>query len=904
MSFNIATFSAKFGITDSVDTDFSRILSTIDRHSQSAADKLSNPIAALDRQAQMLEKSLDKTINKFGTGLVSEKALSDLEKMQTYVQNIYRQLSETGKIGDQGFLQAIQRLQTLQHGIDVARNIAVPSPSAFAALQSKAIAPAASAMPMTNTYSQFVGAESVYTMPAGFGPIKFGGNAYVDNDARNRHAVAARRDRAAYEQWWQNQQIAPQTTSRFVPNSDFGMPAGFGPLNLATDLDPVFNQHQKRLSVIGRNADIIIRRHQESKPFFTEQEEWNSRLKMADERNRNPYAQNAQQDFTKLQLSLTKDRIAAYEQEEKAVQKFARVYSNWSAEERRIEQGKLQIFQQNGIDRSARLKGLEQAHNNQYGMNRNTNPAFRYISQNVGFGIEDFLISSQYGGYKAGFRAITNNLTAIASAATSNLNPLIGTAAITGTALAGVGIPLAIGMSSGTDEFSEDLTRRMAQPSSANLMRQRMNIAARQAVGGGVGSARQAYMDSQDAIRTFEIKSQDINRAVTSRTVTMGSQNVSPSEWMFAPLRSMGVGESWIQGNMKYNPLAFLPANAVDYWSGNSNASGNRRYRTVRELGELSEARTLLDEANKNQREAGDPELLRQQMEQSRRLLEQERAREQSDFEITNRFTLERMKISGRTARGELVDPSLAYNISNQERNARLAQARKDYADQPERLKDTITQHERDQSQADAKHVHDMEMYAFNKQQQQFGFQQSMLSLDPNQLRKEEKAYQLRRQMTMQDASLTQSQKDEQLAGLEADYNYRVKQRGYAHESRMNDYEIRPIERMRKQYELRRKMLSEDSSLTQAQRDSELAGLDKQYQRSIRDIGERAPTLMGMDVGSLSDVANRNKYFNRNPTMEDGQRSFSEQLLRQVIEAINNQTLEMKKNKTPVKGFK
>ena len=108
--------------------------------------------------------------------------------------------------------------------------------------------------------------------------------------------------------------------------------------------------------------------------------------------------------------------VQKYTREAEAVDSLAAKYSKLSIEQRRAEEIRLRAARESGQRVSIQTRAMEAVNDPYSDFNRSGGRggamhAFRYGSQNAAFALEDYMIASQYGGPKAGMRAITNNLT-------------------------------------------------------------------------------------------------------------------------------------------------------------------------------------------------------------------------------------------------------------------------------------------------------------------------------------------------------------------------------------------------------------------------------------------------------------------------------------------------------------
>lgn len=599
------------------------------------------------------------------------------------------------------------------------------------------------------------------------------------------------------------------THRRHVMNQDLGMPEGFRPLDL------------------GRQG-----RFQE----------------LAEGRSR--FSEVSRSERGAAQLRVSRDLEMQYRKEDEIVNNLAKRYSALSDEERKSLGIRLRAQSAAGRDVTLKQRAFGEANDpwSEFNQNRtgrgSSSHSFRYGAQNAAFAIEDFLISSQYGGAKAGFRAIANNLTAIASAATSSMHPMVGFGAIAATGIISAAAPFAVNAFTGRDEQSEALTQQLVSPRSSIMDRLDASQRSRMGMGAGASAAAQRYQEAQRDIQKFQTQKSEITRSISEETRRLAGESprVSWTERFLAGAANLGpLGSRW-------NPMTNIVAGGVtaaDWFT--RHPYDRRNTRTGEQVRRIDDAQAQLEAANANMRGLGDPTKAIRAAEIARRDFDTELSFQQREFQRENTFNAQRTGIAARQARGELIDPTEAYNIETKSRKIR-----------------------------------------FNER-----MNQAVLNEDPARYR-----------MLQQQQIEEQAQADSQLTLSREQFRLSQRDRGYEHEARMAGWEVKPIERMRKQYELQRKRLREDASLTPEMRDAELGALEKSFKRGIRDIGENVGPNMGVEVDSVADAVSRAKFFNRNPTGSEGVRSESEQILRRILEEMQKQTDEMKKKKVPVKNFK
>lgn len=228
------------------------------------------------------------------------------------------------------------------------------------------------------------------------------------------------------------------TTSRFIPNSQIGMPEGFRPIGSfigGQDIDHLFGRQRS----IRNAADAVIRGHRTDTDFQNQAMGYGqfSTISPARQRFNEGNAQSR--------------RVGEFENILRAEdQTVARLTDRWAkltAEQQKNVNFRIQARSRAGFDTELQQRAMQNVVDpfSQFNLTKSgrgsTSHALQFGTQNAAFALEDFLISSQYGGVKAGLRAMTNNLTAIAAASTGMLGPAASGGIIAATAIGGALMP-------------------------------------------------------------------------------------------------------------------------------------------------------------------------------------------------------------------------------------------------------------------------------------------------------------------------------------------------------------------------------------------------------------------------------------------------------------------------------
>ena len=445
---DIATYAIRVGVKETVGQDMARLKPIIDSSMKAIENSMANPISEVDRKMAALIPTVER-IGRAAAGnrFISERQLTDLDRAKTYVQGLAEQLMRLGPAST-GFLKSLEGLQTLQQSISQIRQIAIPSLGSMGA-NAKEIA----------SYRQQVLSDSLRNFipfnQRQFGPVTPEGMGY------NIRRVPA------------DQRVV----TRHVMNQEYGLPDGFGPLSFnRTNQRHILNRPLNELpegfgpfSLRRSNQQHILNRQEYGLPegfgpitpgmlnrgmprfgpdspgphfdFNRRQQEGvDTRL------GRNRFSAIADSEREAGRVRLSRDLNQQYDIEAQVYDKLTEKYSKWTDKQRDGERIRLRARADAGYDVSTRRRALEDVNDPFSTFNRGRqggllgSHGFRFASQNAAFALEDYMISSQFGGPKAGFRAITNNLTAIAS--TLPLNPLLSAGVIGATAIAGASAPL------------------------------------------------------------------------------------------------------------------------------------------------------------------------------------------------------------------------------------------------------------------------------------------------------------------------------------------------------------------------------------------------------------------------------------------------------------------------------
>lgn len=431
---NIATANVAFGVKHSVDQDMAGLLAAIQRNAAKAKEALADPMANFNREILMAGKQLEKLMNMKLAGPVTQKTLDDLARASERIEQLFNQLSKfnSAQLTTPSANQAFKNLSVLKDAVGVSQQVAIPN-NEVARAQRQAGEQAQLEFIRGRTFQR---SNYDYGLPQGFTNELIPSGPHIPSAMRNfRQGVSGRdtelESHEAYQRWQRNQSLplAPRPGSD-VPGS-------------------------------GVNRLLIP----QSDEHFTRQEDIHGPFDINPDRARNMRFNRTMDNYTgsqKAQGILETERGIAQRknatrlepelrQEAEAVDRLSERYAKLTVEQRKNVEVRLAAKQASGQDVGLAQRAMSQVIDPSSGFNfrtgkRSGDHALRYGSQNAAFALEDYLISSQYGGPAAGFRAITNNLTAIAAASTGMINPIAAASIIGGVAVAGASAPLAYNM--------------------------------------------------------------------------------------------------------------------------------------------------------------------------------------------------------------------------------------------------------------------------------------------------------------------------------------------------------------------------------------------------------------------------------------------------------------------------
>lgn len=511
----------------------------------------------------------------------------------------------------------------------------------------------------------------------------------------------------------------------------------------------------------------------------------------------------------------------------------------------RVERRRAESAKEAGYNVKARMDAIEKVeqssdYQRRAGMGRGSySHAFRYGSQNAAFALEDYMISSQYGGFKAGMRAITNNMTAIASAATGAMNPLLGAGIIGGVAIAGASAPLVYDQLTGDDERGKKLYQDLASPRKGAMFNIDAPYRQRQGIGQGVGAARNKLDEATQNILRFQTARQDIMRAVTPEINRTGSEQVAPSDYVNA-FRNAIPGSSLLSFAPVHGFAIDSVGPVLDYFSMSQTAlQSGRRNRNFTELGQVGAANRLRGIASDNINERGDPVLLQRQQQEDEKSYARERAISQSEYKDRLMTQPGYAAVMKRRIGGELVGPDDEAGLESIDRQKRRNRIRTHYGDKPEEMRDRLEEIDRE------------DKFAVGE-------------LDVNRER----------------------------------FRINRRDRDWQHRMQVAGFETNPVKRLNAQADIHREQINADMSLSAEQRAGELAAFNKHHKFQLKSLGDYPELGNAIDVGSAEDVRLRQKYFDRSGST--GTKTESEKSLADLVTEIRGLRSDLSGKKVKV----
>lgn len=741
MAKNVATFAIGVGVKDTVAQDSPRIVAAMERLARQMETTATTPFGALDRQIGMIEKSLERTINTVSKGFVSERALADIERLKRMLEGIESSMSRIGGVGTPGHTQTLERLQTLNRGIGLASSAAVPSPEVFVRLQNQAAARQSAEMwdeqKQAARTAEHLRAQEIYN-------TRLGEEAW-------RHSLAAKYNASPYaphvgQTPASMMGLGVNTLGPFQLPPTYSLPPGFGPLQFQRehDLDPLLNARVR----LGERSQNLINDYLANRDQFVPQSNRNL------VRTQDIHGPETPAGFSPREITVRRaeELTREFTQQSTAVNRLAESFKHLSQAEREALDIQLRARSAAGMNvttaRTALGRATEDLDLDRYGRNSFSH-SFRYGTQNIAFGIEDFLISTQYGGIKAGLRAMTNNLTAVAAAMTGSLNPItamgvIGTVAVGGAAAPGL-YDWALQRSGVTDENMDAISLYAKQGDMSVGLNRQLNQLAR-----APSSSASSLASFQEAQRARQI-AEDRANALTS-TVQRDMKVIGTS-------KPTGAFEEFMSGTFSQlglNPRDFLFTGYV-----------LPSLRPAEQLKQIATARESLKAAQGIYGQFSDQAIF----EARREKLMAGRFREDMALE-KEIFNRQQPLITGANAlamrqiQGAPVDPENFFNFRKEIEAIRRQGVRHQLRNEPEQLqKDEEEWRQIDMANANKLQL-DQAQFQRDKQQRDWQIRGQMAGMDTNDIRRIKEQAIINKEQIEANLALAPGQRDEMLRRL------------------------------------------------------------------------------------------------------------------------------------------
>ena len=379
-----------------------------------------------------------------------------------------------------------------------------------------------------------------------------------------------------------------------------------------------------------------------------------------------------------------------------------------------------------------------------------------YGIQNAAFGLEDFLIASQYGGTKAGIRASVNNLTAIMAASTAGLNPFVGGGLIAGTAVLGALAPSVYEATIANmglrdqDKERDIFAARLKNNRSDLSYNTRINLPYNQTVR-DVRSHTSSLIEAEKVAKVADADRRFIEAEITKRTKAITKYE-----------EYTGGGESDLVGGFRNVVLG--TGGAIEGYFGFRNTEAQTYLKHKSALAVLN-----------NQVE----ELKRQGKESEREYLQaqKELKLEEKRYQDSRKYSVEYERSSSilsgqlsgieqRKINGEFVDPSEEYEARKLDRQRRLltiGQQYKDPREQQEHMEIIYEEERRDDQ------LQGIEQARFRKQLQQhnYSIRGDMIGYETHDLKRLEKQLELQRDIISERGDLNPEQKVQMLEAFD-----------------------------------------------------------------------------------------------------------------------------------------
>lgn len=673
----------------------------------------------------------------------------------------------------------------------------------------------------------------------------------------------------AREQANQQQQLEFIRGRTFQRPEVFGMPAGFEPFRgFAGPHIPQSMRNFRQLaadpldmprSIMGTNLPMAAR----------------------------PWSREDSQDVAlESRRQTSSKRLAEYREERQAVLHLAEAYSKLSAAERHELQTQANAMRDSGQQRyrlmGAALNEVEQQKRMGIGPGSFSH-AFRYGTQNAAFALEDYMISSQYGGPKAGFRAITNNLTAIAAAATGSLNPLTAGAVIAGVAVAGASAPLMYDAMTGSSDQDAEIYKKYATPGKGVMSRFQSGALSQDLISKGPQSALASYLQAEAKEREVNLRRSEVLRTMSSRTTQLAGVQTTGGEWVKAWLEQyMGTAED-VSGS----------AGVITNFLGNM-FSGERLHptwnRSWKELSEIDQARKQKAEINKSLEGMDDPNVAADLRQKRLQDLQRENKFFSRDADLRNA----RRSIQARQGTGEIVSPEEDFGLERRLFLREQMRLQRNWQGTPEGLQAQLDSNQASFADRQAQLTQVlMPDFHHQLQQQQLGVRGQIAGMNPVLAERLAEQGRIFQEQVMARGGVSDEDKARLIAGNEATNARQLLEQKWAVRGRLAGFETDPRKALIDNARIGMEQIQADPNLDPGQRAGMLRGFMKSVARDLANINQTPDAGSAIEAGSSQDIRLRQPFFGP----REGIKESLESLMREMVDRIERVEKAVKDNK-------
>lgn len=804
MNQNIATFSASFGITERVAQDMNRITQKVQQNAGALEQALADPIIKAERQMGLLASKTDRYLAQAisGRSPFTDRQLNEVRLMNQEMERLLNLMGELGRTQPAGFGHALETFGVLRGGLSSINNIIRQQQPMTAARVMPEYGPNYIYTPNIHgpatpaqfrTFSRTVSPERNYDLPKGFMP--YGNLNLYGRDYGQNYMHAFQVQGPDIPDWL-------RITPRLVQEpKEYGLPSGFTPFSkldfqrsgyntintnriYGPPVPPGFEQQRDSLRQMERQMDFYFRAEDMNKV----------------KAGRKQFAEVEEKETSALRIRKSKELETSFRAEEVRIESLAKAWGKLSAEELKNKNISIRARSEAGINTTVEQEALRRVvdprSSYRYGKG-SSDHMMRYSAQNIAFGLEDFLISSQYGGIGAGFRAITNNATAVAAATTGRLTPLMSAGLVGGTAVIGAGAAVgydyvnSLGIKDDEREGIREYVQRRDRDVSMKYQTRRFADSLT-----GTSTAASGFQAAQAAYEEANARQMSVHRDMMEIV-----------KWKQTPMPTALHGE---RTNM-HEPTFYEKMDAgfdsfVGGWTGMYGRTSGRS------LEQIEDYQRKMEEFNALEKQYGP---LSAASNQKKKEMEIARSKFdegfQSDVQTFGKNRMQRNELAywdDLERQGVLLHPMNRFDTEQVLRDINKARELKDVTDPMQRQ---IIE----------------EKYR----------QQDVLAKDD---------------LAMQEKVFEERKRDRQLDQRD----------------RLNKYETNPLKKYDEQAAItRQRMMNDESFLTEADKEKELAAYDKYVKKQREKVLSYNTTPEGIEVGSANDIRLRGQFFDKGKNM-------------------------------------